>query len=69
MGLFSRIKNFFRGNKGIGEAEPMPLQEGHELKLEETQNIEEVQTTFNEDSLDELVEEGVVENVEVFNKD
>jgi len=69
MGLFSRIKDFFRGNRGIGEVEPMPLQEGHELKLEETPNQdEEVQTTFNTDSLDELVEEGVVENVEFYNE-
>lgn len=58
MGLFKKIKNFFRGNKGIGEVPTTePLQEGHELKLEETQ------TTFNEDSIDVLVEEGVVENV------
>lgn len=59
MGLFKKIKNFFRGNKGVGSI-PMnePLQEGHELKLEE-----DIQTTFNKDGLDVLVEEGVVENV------
>ena len=58
MGLFKKIKDFFKGNKGVGSA-PVnePLQEGHELKLEE------IQTTFNKDGLDVLVEEGVVENV------
>lgn len=58
MGLFKKIKDFFKGNKGVGSA-PInePLQEGHELKLEE------IQTTFNKDGLDVLVEEGVVENV------
>lgn len=58
MGLFSKIHNFLRGKKGTGSVPTNePLQEGHELKLEETQ------TTFNEDGLDILVEEGVVENV------
>lgn len=64
MGLLSRIKNFLRGNKGIGSAPSAPLQEGHELKLEDTIPEEEkVQDAFNEDGLDTLVEEGVVENV------
>lgn len=64
MGLLSKIKNFLRGNKGVGTVPTVePLQEGHELKLEE-----EIQTTFNEDGLDVLVEEGVVENV-VHNED
>lgn len=63
MGLFSKIKDFFRGDKGIGAVEPMPLQEGHELKLEDNIPAEEIQTTFNEDSLDALVEGGVIENV------
>ncbi len=27
-------------------------------------NVEELQTTFNEDSLDVLVEDGIVENLE-----
>lgn len=63
MGLLKKIKNFLKGNKGIGNT-PIntPLQEGHELKLEEKQ------TTFNTDNLDVLVEEGVVENV-VHNED
>ena len=59
MGLLSKIHNFLRGKKGTGSVPTTePLQEGHELKLED-----EIQTTFNEDSLDVLVEEGVVENV------
>lgn len=59
MGLLNKIKNFLRGKKGTGSVPTIePLQEGHELKLED-----EIQTTFNEDSLDVLVEEGVVENV------
>lgn len=57
MGLFKKIKDFLKGNKGIGSTVSMPLQEGHELKLNEIQN------TFNEDDIDTLVEEGVVENV------
>lgn len=59
MGIFKRIKNFFsrkkKEDKGIGSVET-----NAEIKEE---NIEEVQTTFCEASLDELVEEGVVENV------
>ena len=59
MGLLNKIKNFLRGKKGTGSVPTNePIQEGHELKLED-----EIQTTFNEDSLDVLVEEGVVENV------
>lgn len=59
MGLLSKIKNFLRGKKGTGSVPTIePIQEGHELKLED-----EIQTTFNKDSLDVLVEEGVVENV------
>ncbi len=30
----------------------------------EDENIEELQTTFNEDGLDVLVEDGIVENLE-----
>ena len=63
MGLFSKIKDFFRGDNGVGAVETMPLQEGHELKLEDNIPTEEIQTTFNEDSLDALVEGGVIENV------
>ena len=65
MGLLSRIHNFLRGNKGIGSTTPAaPLQEEHELILEDTTPEEEkVQDAFNEDGLDTLVEEGVVENV------
>lgn len=59
MKLLSKIKNFLRGKKGTGSVPTSePLQEGHELKLED-----EIQTTFNEDNLDVLVDEGVVENV------
>lgn len=59
MKLLSKIKNFLRGKKGTGSVPTIePLQEGHELKLED-----EIQTTFNNDNLDVLVEEGVVENV------
>ena len=59
MGLLSKIHNFLRGKKGTGSVPTTePLQEGHELKLED-----EIQTTFNNDNLDVLVEEGVVENV------
>ncbi len=59
MKLLSKIKDFLRGKKGTGSVPTSePLQEGHELKLED-----EIQTTFNEDNLDVLVEEGVVENV------
>ena len=65
MGLLSRIKDFLRGKKGIGGAVPAPIQEGHELKLEEKSIEENIQTTFNTDNLDVLVEEGVVENVEI----
>lgn len=65
MGLLSRIKDFLRGKKGIGGAVPAPIQEGHELKLEEKPIEENIQTTFNTDNLDVLVEEGVVENVEI----
>ena len=59
MGIFKKLKNFFKKEpEGIGADEP--VQENLE---------EEIQTTFNEDSLEELVEEGVVENVEVYNED
>ena len=59
MKLLSKIKNFLRGKKGTGSVPTRePLQEGLELKLED-----EIQTTFNNDNLDVLVEEGVVENV------
>lgn len=69
MGLLSKIKDFLRGKKGIGGAIPAPIQEGHELKLEEksTEN-EDIQTTFNTDNLNVLVEEGVIENVEIPNE-
>jgi len=60
MGLLSKIHNFLRGKKGTGSVPTTePLQEGHELKLEE----DGIQTTFNQDGLDILVEEGVIENV------
>ena len=52
MKLLSKIKNFLRGKKGTGSVPTIePLQEGHELKLED-----EIQTTFNNDNLDVLVE-------------
>lgn len=57
MGLFNKFKNFLRGNKGIGEIEPIQNQESHEL------NLDDIQTTFNDDSIDVLVEDGEVENV------
>ncbi len=63
MGLLSKIHDFFRGKKGTGYTNE-PLQEGHELKLEDTTPKDDgIQTTFNTDNLDALVEEGVVENV------
>lgn len=65
MGLLSKIKDFLRGKKGIGAAVPAPIQEGHELKLEEKPIESDVQTTFNTDDLNVLVEEGVIENVEI----
>ena len=59
MGLLSKIHNFLRGKKGTGSVPTTePLQEGHKLKLEDG-----IQTTFNQDGLDVLVEEGVIENV------
>lgn len=59
MGLLNKIHNFLRGKKGTGSVPTTePLQEGHELKLEDG-----IQTTFNQDGLDVLVEEGVIENV------
>ena len=39
-----------------------------EIKNENVEEIEEVQTTFNEDSIEELNEEGEVENV-IYNED
>jgi hypothetical protein len=70
MGLLNKIKDVLRGNSGIGEVTTIPLQEGHELVLEETSTEtetatenEEIQTTFNEDGLESLLEEGVIENV------
>ena len=60
MGLFNKFKNFLRGNKRIGEIEPIQnqeSQENHEL------NLDDIQTTFNDDSIDVLVEDGEVENV------
>ena len=60
MELFNKFKNFLRGNKGIGEIEPIQnqeSQENHEL------NLDDIQTTFNDDSIDVLVEDGEVENV------
>lgn len=38
------------------------------IKNENIEEIEEIQTTFNEDSIEELNEEGEVENV-VYNED
>lgn len=49
MGLFDKIKDFFRGNKGTGEDDSK-------------YNADAIQTTFNEDGLDVLVEDGTVEN-------
>lgn len=65
MRLLDKIHNFLRGNKGVGEVPTKePLQEGHELRLEdEIPTNEEVQDTFNADNLDVLVEDGDVENV------
>ena len=50
MGLFDKIKNFLRGNKGTGGNDP------------KKETNEPTQTTFNEDGLDVLVEDGLVEN-------
>lgn len=68
MAILEKITDFFRGNSGVGSA-PIsePLQEGHELVLEETFTEEDVelQTTTNEDSIELLNEEDtVVENVD-----
>lgn len=68
MAILEKITDFFRGNRGVGNA-PIsePLQEGHELVLEETFTEEDVelQTTTNEDSIELLNEEDtVVENVD-----
>jgi len=38
-------------------------------QFKENASEEDVQTTFNEDSVDVLVVEGAVENVEVYNED
>lgn len=64
MGLLSKISDFLRGNKGTGSVHTLEPQEGHVITLEdEVPTDQEIQTTFNEDSIDILVEEGVVENV------
>lgn len=38
-------------------------------QFKENASEEDVQTTFNEDSVDVLVVEGAVENVEIYNED
>ena len=68
MAILEKIADFLRGNNGVGST-PIsePLQEGHELVLEETFTEEdaELQTTMNEDSIESLNEEDtVVENVD-----
>jgi hypothetical protein len=55
------INNFFKG--GIKMEEKITEEKVIESDCEKELSVEEIQTTFNEDSLDVLTEEGSVENV------